>query len=513
MALERSEIMMFTGEIESKNKLNLTQKSFIAIITSAVVMAIVYCFSSGISGNDFWWHIKLGEWVWEYKQIPTNDVFSWYGAEIGLKCTVQEWLGDVILFGIHKLAGDVGVFIMALIAALLFIFMSLKMNLQKMFNNAVFSAIFFALFAVLSTLFFYGRPHIFSFYLFFAEIYCLYRFNNNPESKVIWFVPIIGCLWSNLHGGSSNLSYLLCIIFLVCGLIKVNIGKLTSERMDNKQIRTILFITGLTIVSVLLNPIGLDIFIYPYVNMGNNFMLAVISEWAAPDAKDISNLILYFVPLFMVVISLIVTDKKIKLIDLALILIFALLFFRSIRFIMFFYIISSFTAFDYFPKWRLQEIKGKFEKVSAALFLCLIVVGIVLSVVHVVPLAQDNKLISKAVDDDIITVIKKNNPKRLFNDYNYGETLIYNDIPVFFDSRADLYANDNILKDGIQLMHLQSADGEGSLDIDGLLCKYEFDGFFIAKVRPLYVYLLSHPEKYSLVYSNESSGYFAVNKF
>lgn len=493
-----------------KSKKAFSEKWFAAIIVATAVVAIVYCFSGGISGNDYWWHIKLGEHIWMQKSIPTTDLFSWYGTMHGIKCTVHEWLADVLFYLIQHVFGAFGIFMLSFFLAVVLVLLSIKVVGRRLFQNVVFSGLFFSLFAVLTTLFFYGRPHIFSIYLFFAEIYCLHRYYHQPESKCIWFIPAIGCLWSNLHGGSSNLSYLLCILFLVCGAVKIHIGKLYAIRMPRGWLKTLLLITGLTIASVLVNPIGFSVFIYPYVNMGNAFMLSVVSEWAAPDAKNSGHLILYFLPVFMVVVSLILTEKRVALLNLVMLLFFAILFFRSIRFIIFFYIAAVFFAFSYFPKWKMKEIKGKLEKAAVLLFLAFIGLGILFGVSKVIPKVSAGTLISVAVSDEAIQAVKAENPERIFNDYNFGEALIYHDIPVFFDSRADLYAENNILKDGISLLHLQSAEGEEVFDVDAMMDKYRFDGYFISASRPLYTYLVSHPERFLLVYADGNAGYFKV---
>ena len=501
---------MFTKNKLSSDKITFTQKSFIAIISSAVMLIILYCFAEGIPGNDYWWHIKLGEWIWKNKSVPTTDVFSWYGIENGLSITVQQWLADVWFYGLQRMFGSIGIFLFSLFSAMGLIFLIIKTNIKKLLINAPFSALFFVLFAVLSTLFFYGRPQIFSFYFFYIILYCLFSYTNNPKSKVIYFVPLIGCLWSNFHGGSSNLSYLLCFAFLIIGLIKLDIGKLYSERLSNKQLRTLALITGATVLSVLINPIGLDVLIYPYVNMGDSFMLAVVSEWSSPDAKNIGDLILYFVPLLLVFFSFIITEKRIKLLDLFLLLFFTFMFMRSVRFIIFFYIAASFFAFEYMPKWSVKEIKNKFEKAVVILFFVVICAGVIQSIINVVPLIAKDKLISKAISDDLVTVVRNETPKRIFNDYNFGETLIYNDILVFFDSRADLYAADNIMKNGVSLMFLQSQNEDTPFDVETMIYNYKFDGIVISISRPLYAYLLSHSDKYQLVYSDEIGGYFKV---
>jgi hypothetical protein len=59
-------------------------------------------------------------------------------------------------------------------------------------------------------------------------------------------------------------------------------------------------------------------------------------------------------------------------------------------------------------------------------------------------------------------------------------------------------------------MNLQSAEGKTVFDVDAMMRKYRFDGYLIAVSRPLYAYLASHPEKYLLVYSDDTAGYFRV---
>ena len=122
-------------------------------------------------------------------------------------------------------------------------------------------------------------------------------------------------------------------------------------------------------------------------------------------------------------------------------------------------------------------------------------------------------LISKALDSDMVEVVKRENPQRIYNDYNYGETLIYNDIKVFVDARADLYITDNLLRDAIALMQLTTTDSANlEFNVEDMISKYDFDGFILEKTRPLYTYLRSHQDMYILVVENGKSGYFKTVK-
>ena len=116
----------------------------------------------------------------------------------------------------------------------------------------------------------------------------LYDFMDNPSTKKIYFLPLIGCLWSNLHGGSSNLSYLLCIVFLVCTKLEFKLGRVYSKKLEKKAFIKLLLVSIGTVLSVLINPIGLKVLAFPYTSLGDNLMMKIISEWQAPDAKLIT---------------------------------------------------------------------------------------------------------------------------------------------------------------------------------------------------------------------------------
>ena len=96
------------------------------------------------------------------------------------------------------------------------------------------------------------------------------------------------------------------------------------------------------------------------------------------------------------------------------------------------------------------------------------------------------------------------NTMRLFNDYNYGSYLLYRGIPVFIDSRADLYSPEfnegcNIFSDYL------SISGIGSYYEDG------FDKYGITHVMSYenskLAMLLSKDENYDKIYEDD---YFVI---
>lgn len=94
-----------------------------------------------------------------------------------------------------------------------------------------------------------------------------------------------------------------------------------------------------------------------------------------------------------------------------------------------------------------------------------------------------------------IDYIKHLDSKKLFNNYNYGGDLIYNDIPVFVDGRADLYSKD-VFEDYLSIANI---DG----DYYSIMCKYNFDYYLVERNSNIDFYLRYSGDKYNLLYANK----------
>ena len=95
---------------------------------------------------------------------------------------------------------------------------------------------------------------------------------------------------------------------------------------------------------------------------------------------------------------------------------------------------------------------------------------------------------------------------RLYNEYNYGSYLLYRGIPVFIDSRADLYAPEfnegkDIFSDYLSLSGVNNDNMEETLD------KYEITHMIMYKNAKLRTFIKQDEEKYSLLYEDD---YFCI---
>lgn len=92
---------------------------------------------------------------------------------------------------------------------------------------------------------------------------------------------------------------------------------------------------------------------------------------------------------------------------------------------------------------------------------------------------------------------------KLFNEYNYGSYLLFNDIPVFIDSRADLYAPEfnpgvEVFNDYINLSNVDIDNVEEKLD------KYGITHMLMYKKSKLRKFVEQNTEKYNLLYEDDN---------
>ena len=172
--------------------------------------------------------------------------------------------------------------------------------------------------------------------------------------------------------------------------------------------------------------------------------------------------------------------------DLILLGFFSYLGLKSIRFWFFTYIIMTYIIFDYVPKIK----KDKGTEICIGIFIIFLLLGFIININNLFNIKYYCYL-----DQDVIDFIHKEKPKRLFNMYDYGGELIYHNINVFIDGRADLYGKYNY-KDYLKIVYLNK-------NIDNLLDKYSFDYLIIDTSYPIYTYM-NNNTKYSSVFINKN---------
>ena len=472
-----------------KSKKNNKKKKLVLFFTIFVISMALFLLSFMRLEGDYFWHIKAGKYMVNHGVLK-KDVFSWYLN--GKYWMSHEWLFEIILYcfkvifrGYHLLAYG----FVCITSLLLILFFANKENYLK--NTII--GMLWVIFAVILATFMQGRPHLISYNLLALTIWFLYDNYKNPDSKLIYFLPVVSIVWANVHGGSSNLSYLFCFMFLIVGLFNINFTKLEMKRISKKQALKYLIIALACMLCININIHGFKMFVYPYQNMLDKTMLNSIMEW---QPTDLSNPAHYLYLLLVAVILFIMISnkkKKINLIDLSLFAVALVLGLKSVRFWGYIYIIMSFVIFNYIED---EELLNKPKR-------DLIVMSIILlSMACLNYKFLNHKLQRIHLNDEVIEIIKKEQPKRLFNMYDYGGELIYHDIPVFIDSRADLYSKYNY-SDYLNISNLTK-------NFSSLMEKYDFDYYLVDNKFAINGYLASDFD-YTVIYKDENVSLYKKN--
>lgn len=467
-------------------------------------MGIIFTFLMGllmslgpITDNDVFWHWIVGKWIDINKQIPSKELFSWYGAKMDYDWVSHEWLSEWIMYKVGPI-GCIILMMLIFIGLYFLMFKMLKINAKKLFD-------FKWLYLLLMTVFFRvtgPRPYIISLLFFAYLIYVLFNYLDEAKpifKKLIWTIPVMQILWVNLHGGSSSLPYVYLIGILLSDLalrIIPNCSKRWGEYLLPKDKRkTLLLLLISVLVASLINPTTYEILLYPFTNMTDTSMLENILEWASPSFHGFLGIYIFIMIVFPL-FNMMFTEKKYKFYEIA---IFALMLFmclKSQRFVGMFGIYATWMLGKYF--FVTDEIYSglrkpfkKYEKIITWCFCGILLLAI--SFVGYKQISSFNHVIDNNgfySDENIQTVIELQ-PKRLYNDYGQGGYLLYkldefdalDDVKIFSYGLGDVFSND-VLPDSAALSSMKKYT-----NFDKIFEKYDFDVILTAKMYPLHYYL------------------------
>lgn len=472
---------------EQNNKFKLKNKHYIMFGTLFSLFFTLLLIMS-VAGDDYWWHTKVGEWIVNNKQVPMTGIFSWYAQENNLSWFAHEWLAEIVLYLFSVIFNSYGGMIymfttLILIGTLLYIF-----NYKDYLKNIAFSTFWiFVGFLAIGTVA-TARPHMLTISLFAILIHLCEEIKKKENYKLYLLFPIISLIWANYHGGSSNITYIIPILYFITNSFSFEFGRIESKKI-NKSYRY-LILAVLNTITLFFNPRTYQLLYYPYSYTEEHSKY--ISEWHSPSLSNGG-----FVIGIIIIICLIffITKTKLQFSDLALVGCFMLLTLKSIRFDAWLYIATTMVIFKY-----IKEIQDKsFYKFLSYEFFIL---GIVFLYYSIYSTAIGNSYIQKGISDEAIEILKTEEYDRLMNFYDYGSYLIYQDIDVFIDGRADMYSGFNFKQ------QVEGTKYTYNYSPQDFINEFDFDMFIIPKENYLSYYLEQNNDKYDKLYTDDALSIF-----
>ena len=234
-------------------------------------------------------------------------------------------------------------------------------------------------------------------------------------------------------------------------------GEKTKENLPSATLKKLLLFTVFAFFAVLANPSGFELWRLPFHTLDVSLS---IQEWHSPNFHHISFHPMLWM-LFLFILGVGNSAKKIDYSDLLKVLGFAYLTFISQRNVAPFAIIllpvlSHHLAltWDNLAASRIGQLAQRFQTLSASkdlpLKLTRLINGLLISLIALAALGNLYLLTRPAEVNEHYPVaavqwINENQPEgTLFNSYNWGGYLIWalRDHPVFVDGRADLYGDE-----------------------------------------------------------------------
>jgi hypothetical protein len=159
---------------------------------------------------DIWWHLRVGQWVVEHRDVPANDPFSLHGLD--KPWVAYSWLFEVAVYGLYQRLGLAGVIVYraALALAVVAAFHRLVARREPRFLVATGLT---ALAALAVAMLFSERPWLFTILFTTLTLDAVLAVREGRGGALFWLLPAVYALWANLH---IQFIYGLFVLGLAC---------------------------------------------------------------------------------------------------------------------------------------------------------------------------------------------------------------------------------------------------------------------------------------------------------
>ena len=483
-------------KIKSDNKENKISPSVKFTILALILIAIFCVALTPVTlQNDTYYTIAIGEHIVNHG-VDMQDPFSWHED---LSYTYPHWLYDLITYLVYSVFGMTGIYISTCILSVI-LGWSIYLVSTKLAKNQLFS--FFITIAVMYVIRGYiaARAQLVTFILFILTIFFIEKFLETKKKRYALGLIIIPILIANLHVAVFPFYFVLYLPYIAEYIIaalaetiiykrikrkilklrikilekeKTNSEKIEQlkeklkvieEKVDkikikrtkelqnpykiklvrNKNVKWLILIMVICLFTGLLTPLGNTPYTYLSKTMQGNTTQNINEHLPMTVSEDIDAMCT--IVIFLAI--LIFTKAKIRLSDLFMLGGLLYLMLDSRRQITMFAIIGSVILGRLLME--LVRIYSKdFDKKAVKIItnkigiILITIMGLSLSYYFAEDKFDDTYIDETAYPVQACDYIIENidlGTARFYNEYNYGSYMLFRGIPVFIDSRADLYA-------------------------------------------------------------------------
>lgn len=434
---------------------------------------------------DLWWHLRTGD-VIVNDGIPATDIFS-FTVE-GREWITHEWGSQAIMWLLWSAGGAAGLIVAftALIAgAFLLAFRTSR-------ARPMVTALMVVLAAAAARIATAPRPQMFNLFFLALLIWMLERVRRGAAGpRSVWLAVPIVVLWANLHSG-----YLVGVVVLAVYAVGEAIEHRTrsSRALPAPTRRALPAVAAGAFVGSILNPSGWHLWTYPFETLRSPAMRTYIREWHSPDFHS-SWFWPFALMLIVTVVTLVASPRKPGATQLLLVFGTGVASLQSMRHIPLFAIVAIpvvaeqlEVAWDQALARRTQRRPSSLASSRPIGVLTASLAALIVTLYLSAAIGSNDDAIAAFYPVDAVDVIESSElaDARGYNAYGWGGYLIWRDIPVFIDGRADVYGDD------FMYFYFQAEDAES--DWREPLDRFEVDYVLLPPSAELGVVLTEAPE-------------------
>ncbi|MFA5088244.1 MAG: hypothetical protein WC552_04340 [Candidatus Omnitrophota bacterium] len=437
----------------------LSAGKLLALFLSGIFL--VALFFQPVETEDIWWHLKAGQFISQNHQVPHQDPFP-FDAE-NTKWVLTQWLGSLFYFLVYQIGG---------LASLQITRAALFLSIMAIFFFYSLRKIPFSLLLILVFLTAIGlqtrcilRPFVFNLFFIQAFLILLSAYQRDKQRKHLFWIPLLGVLWVNIHLGSFFYGVLLIGIFIISEAVKyfnerkpgpgLNGEKKTTAR-GIKELSAVLLLYLLTFF---LTPYGIDGALHPFRSLFiRNYLhfkdLSLTIGELLPPYHILSPIYFWFFLLTGFALLALAFNKGKNFTHLLLFIFSLFLFLYGRRAVTFFILVCGYVIVEtsdhlgFKKKWESSALARNLNAFLLTGFI-LILSALIMHMVNLRAYYQGrvfNYFSVREIDFspvEVVKALKRNNiTGRIFNDDRYGGYLLWNGYPElrpFVDSRQINY--------------------------------------------------------------------------
>lgn len=441
--------------------------------------------------EDTYYMIKVGEYICQNgMEVIENRVepFAWHE---GMIYTYPHWLLDIIFYLIFNMFDIFGMYIFSVIMGIVIYILIYYTNIKVGKNNIISAIITIASIYMLSG-YITARSQVITYICCILTILFIERFLESRKKRFAIGLILVPILLANCHAALFPIYFVIYLPYIAEYLISFlnreefyerrikRIEKIISkknkklkekkektleqklnkvqERLDkektkdrqgkiiiqrNVNTKWLILIFAICIFTGLLSPLKDIPYTYMIKSIQGNTMNFISEHRAVAPIQFVSILGMFFV-----IVALLFSNKiKIKLQDVFMLLGMSILGLISYKQFPIFLVCTmciinklSCMVIGENIKERTKKIVTRVLSIKGIVYITLILV--ILFLAQYQNIAPQSYIDSDKYPIQAATWLKTNvniEGMKLFNDFNYGSYLLFKDIPVFIDGRADAY--------------------------------------------------------------------------